>query len=80
MANAEMTTWDQQLSDSILSYCAEVEARLAGDGRHVAPPLGVVRPSAGPGKNGYVYAKKIDTSETTDSVNEFLTFCTHSSD
>ena len=32
MANAEMTTWDQQLSDSILSYCAEVEARLAGDG------------------------------------------------
>ena len=32
MANAEMTTWDQQLSDSILSYCAEVEARLAGVG------------------------------------------------
>ena len=34
----------------------------------------VVRPSAGPGKNGYVYAKKIDTSEATASVNEFLTF------
>ena len=42
--------------------------------RRVTLPLGMVRPSAGPEKNGYVYAKKIDTSEITDSVNEFLTF------